>query len=244
MSATVGNVVTVAESSARWGFGVLKVAASVAVAFALLVGVVSPAAAESTSRLSFPRHAVPLASAGDSTTADLTSWLYQLQDAGAVKFTAGYIKGGATSGQVLKQLAPVANANGKVATIRLGTNDIRLGVSLTRVLANIEKAASTMRVSRVVLVAVAPNNFTDYGSAHLNRQAQGAKLNASLKALAKRKGWTFVDPSASFRTAAGGFVEGYTVDGVHPTAEGYALEAKAMKAAILKAQSHFSMVTR
>ena len=187
---------------------------------ALIVAAITGSALPATAA---PATQLRVAVAGDSTTASGASWRAQISDP-TIRFVGGYAAGGTTSSQVLKRLKPVPTAH--LLVIRVGTNDIKAGVSQATIVSNIRKIAAKVKAKRVLLSAIAPNDLIEVGeTATIDRQARGVALNASLARLATKQGWHFIDPDVDIRTAEGGFIEGYSSDGIHPTREGYASEA-------------------
>lgn len=191
----------------------------VAVSFLLLAATTAPA--EASSRRS-PSHLIAVA--GDSTTAQTSSWRDQMAQAGFA--FAGFAKSGYTSTQVLSNIQP---SSADVLIVKLGVNDIRYGVPTAKILPTIEAIVTKVgqgNPNQIVIVsAVVPSDLVSYGPKRLDRQARGATLNAALEALAARKGWRFIDPDVSFRTLNNGFTTGTTTDGVHPSPDAYATEA-------------------
>lgn len=150
---------------------------------------------------------------GDSTTARDSSWRPHIVASDLVQLE-GVAISGATSAGVLAQTKPV---DADVVVIMLGINDIRLGKSRASIKANIKEIVSIVGARHVLLCAIAPNDITDYGSDHIDRQNLGFALNRDLAQLAADNGWLFADPWSAVRLKSNGWVSGADEDGVHPT---------------------------
>lgn len=155
--------------------------------------------------------------AGDSITCAPYGWdAHQPEPDGYVR-VGGYCAGGKTSGQVLEGVCE-AHVDADVAVILVGTNDLRFGISMDTVIANVKTTAAALDARSVLLVAVPPSNLTAYGTAKINRASQAVVLNRRLSTLAVEKGWLFTDPYITYRRMDGTWANGAAVaDGVHPT---------------------------
>jgi lysophospholipase L1-like esterase len=151
--------------------------------------------------------------AGDSTTAQGSSWLGQITAADLTN-VGGVAVSGATSAAILAQVAPVT---ADVLVVMLGVNDVRLGKTRAEVKSNIADIVDIVGATRVLLCAIAPSDETDYGTSHLDRRTLGFALNRDLSQFAADNGWMFADPWSSIRLLSNGYASGATSDGVHPT---------------------------
>jgi lysophospholipase L1-like esterase len=168
---------------------------------------------------------VGIAYAGDSTTAQTNSWLYQINDP-TITINGGFAAGGYTSAQVLTTITPIT---ADVLVIRVGTNDIRLAVPQATTIANVEAIATKVGAARVILMATAPCSITDYGTTHINRQQLGEILNRAYIDLAATHGWLFADASNQFRRLDNSYKTGTSDDQVHPTTAAFGQEAARME---------------
>jgi lysophospholipase L1-like esterase len=161
-----------------------------------------------------PADTVTFAVVGDSISAWDPSYAnaHPWQDGAAtlpLAFVGGWAVPGATTTQMLAESAgrlPEAD----VLVIMAGTNDLLPEVTDHRPASTLVRIDAIVRASgatRVVLSAVAPNDL---------RPDETAVLNAHLAALARLRGWTWVDPWVEVRSADGTYVEATTTDGIHP----------------------------
>lgn len=180
----------------------MKTLLATALAAALVLGFTTPAQAAPA--------VVTFAYAGDSTSLDKTTWRGYVS--AATVEVGGYARGGYTSGQVLAHIKPVPKA--QVLEVMIGINDIRRGVKTSTTIANIRAIVKKVGAKSTVLSAIAPSDLLD-ASGNPTRRDQHNALNEQLKTLAAYHGWAFVDPYAALRTTEGGWVAGYSDDGVH-----------------------------
>ena len=194
----------------RHGSGRKRFARWIVAAVAVLLAVVccTPAGAG-------PPRTIRLAAIGDSITSFTdrigtpTGWSWVRSAAtGRVVDAGGFRYWGDDTQQLLAGTRPV---DADVIVVMAGTNDIGDGshpVPTARTLQNITAIFAKARVRTKVLSAVAPKNAAP---------AQTQALNARLRDLAARSGWSFVDPWRSVRATDGRWVAGATGDGIHPT---------------------------
>lgn len=161
-----------------------------------------------------PDDIVTFAVVGDSITAwdpanaGITPWQVSAETL-PLAFVGGWARSGATTTQMVAESAghlPPAD----VLVIMAGTNDLLPEVTDHRpasTLARIDAIVRASGATRVVLSAVAPNDF---------RPDETAVLNAHLRALAQLRQWTWADPWVAVRAADGTYLAGATTDGIHP----------------------------
>ncbi|MDO7881492.1 SGNH/GDSL hydrolase family protein [Salinibacterium soli] len=184
----------------------------------LLAGCASASSAAEDAPGRASRHPDPspitFAVVGDSITAwtslepGLSSWVGTARSA-RVLLKGGWAVAGATTVDMLAGVDDVPDAD--VLVVMAGTNDILGGATDASLAATADRITEIVRetgIDRVVLSAVAPNDF---------RQEGTEKLNDALAALAARHGWTWFDPWMFVREADGGYVRGVSADGIHPS---------------------------
>lgn len=194
----------------RRGSGPKRFARGILAAAVVLLAVVccTPAGAG-------PATPIRLAAIGDSITAFTdrvgtpTGWSWVRSAAtGRVVDAGGFRYWGDDTAQLLAGTRPV---HADVIVVMAGTNDIGDGshpVPTARTLQNITAIFAKAGVRTKILSAVAPKNAAP---------ALTSALNARLRELAARSGWSFVDPWAGVRAPDGRWVDGTTADGIHPT---------------------------
>ncbi|PXA86783.1 GDSL family lipase [Nostoc sp. 3335mG] len=159
-------------------------------------------------------------------------------------FRPGWIDRG-ISGQTTPQMLvrfpqDVIALHPRVVHIMAATNDIAGNTgptTLDTIEGNIAAMVSLAKAAgiRVVLAATPPSaGFT--WKPDLKPAPIIAALNARLKALAEREKVVFVDYGSVLAIPDGALKPGFSLDGTHPNAEGYAAIAPLTKAAIAKAE--------
>ena len=135
----------------------------------------------------------------------------------------GWAVSGATTAQMAAGFAP-PTGEPYVLVIFGGTNDVGLDLPFSKSAPNLVAIADRATdAQRVIVTAIPPLT---------GREAQAARYNADLAALAAQQGWTFVDPMAPV-SVDGRWVDGMTHDGIHPTATGAQLIGAGIRAALL-----------
>ena len=136
------------------------------------------------------------------------------------------ISGQTTPQMVLRMMADVVHLKPKAVHIMAGTNDIAgntgpMTAAQTednlRMMAEVAKAAGI-----TVLLASIPPSASFPWRPGLAVTEPIRALNRWIEGYARETGATWVDYTPALATAAGGMKPGMAVDGVHPTAEGYA----------------------
>ncbi len=187
----------------------------------MLVGVLSgcslqPVPQESVDRALLHASTSPVGfvAVGDSITAWTNSanpsWIASATSSRVI-FEGGWAVPGATTTDMLAGLSVVPTSD--VLVIMAGTNDFlpdfpdwTIEDSMARLLQIAEEVAA----DRVVLSAIAPNDF---------RATSTQTFNRSLRELATQEGWLWVDPWTAARESDGTYVVGSSDDGIHPTRE-------------------------
>ena len=195
----------------------------------------APARAPATAAPSTPAPAPPpvrFVAVGDSITVaggdipgghftDL-SWVRYAVGAPMIPY-GGWAVSGATTAQMAAGFAPPAGEP-YVLVILAGTNDVGLDLPFSVSGPNLVAIADRAKdATRIFVTAIPPLT---------GREAQAARYNAELAALAAERGWTFVDPMAAV-SADGRWIEGMTHDGIHPTAQGAQHIGAGIRAAVL-----------
>ena len=135
----------------------------------------------------------------------------------------GWAVSGATTAQMAAGFVP-PTGEPYVLVIFGGTNDVGLDLPFATSAPNLVAIADrAMEAQRVIVTAIPPLT---------GREAQAARYNADLAALAAQQGWTFVDPMAAV-SVDGRWVDGMTHDGIHPTAAGAQHIGAGIRAALL-----------
>lgn len=126
--------------------------------------------------------------------------------------------------------------------ILAGTNDVAGFLQLetpATILANITAMAdiADARGIKVVLASILPVNDYTENARNIVKEHPTETLrtiNAGLRDLARRRGYGYADYAAPMRDAQGMLQAGLTRDGLHPTADGYAVMAPVAAAAIAR----------
>ena len=121
---------------------------------------------------------------------------------------------------VLHRLDTIVSQTPEKIFLMIGINDIRQGIAPEATLANYEKIIDELMTAlpdcEIYVQSVLP--------VHISTGIDNAdvqNLNLSLEELAKSKGLTYLDIYSAVADSQNNFT--YTVDGVHPTGEGYAI---------------------
>ena len=173
---------------------------------------------------------------GDSIT---QAWAYS----DPAMFRNGWLDRG-ISGQTTPQMllrfpADVIALHPRVVHIMAGTNDVAGNTgptTLDTIESNIAAMITLARAAgiRVVLAAVPPASHMSW-SPTVTPTPVIAALNARLRSLAAREGAIFVDYGPAIGLADGSMRPEDTLDGVHPSSEGYTAMAPLARAAIARA---------
>lgn len=173
---------------------------------------------------------------GDSIT---EAWQYGDPTMFRVGWIDRGISGQTTSQMLLRFPGDVLALHPRVVHIMAGTNDIAGNtgpVSLDTIEGNIAAMVVLAKAAgiHVVLAATPPaNKFT--WQPDLEPAPRIAELNRRLKALAAREKVTFVDYGPALAMPDGGMKPDFSLDGVHPNADGYAAIAPLTRKAVAAA---------
>jgi acyl-CoA thioesterase-1 len=167
---------------------------------------------------------------GDSITAWTNSanpsWIASATSSRVI-FEGGWAVPGATTTDMLAGLSVVPQSD--VLVIMAGTNDFLPEFddwAIEESMARLLQIADEVTADRVVLSAIAPNDF---------RAASTQTFNRSLRELANREGWLWVDPWPAARASDGSYLAGSSQDGIHPTQEVEAQVGIQLRSAVLLA---------
>ncbi|MDR0510096.1 MAG: SGNH/GDSL hydrolase family protein [Rikenellaceae bacterium] len=155
----------------------------------------------------------------------------------------GYI-GRGISGQVTSQMlarfrADVLDLGPKCVVILAGTNDIAMNkgfISIRNIAGNIFSMAELARAHGIRTIICSTLPVYDYPwRKGLEPADKIIELNALLRDYAARNGCLYVDYHSAMKDERNGLPEKYAKDGVHPTAEGYAVMEAIIKPEIDRA---------
>jgi lysophospholipase L1-like esterase len=150
--------------------------------------------------------------------------------------------GGQTTPQMLVRMYPdVIDLKPAAVVLLAGTNDIARNTgpaTLTQIEENFQAMTELAQTHgiKVILCSVTP--VSDYGGAVQTTHDPPAdilKLNAWLKDYAARTHAVYADYYSAIADEKGMLKNGFSMDGLHPNAEGYKLLAPVAEAAIQKA---------
>jgi lysophospholipase L1-like esterase len=149
------------------------------------------------------------------------------------------ISGQTTPQMLVRFQQDVVHLHPAVVVILAGTNDIagNTGPSTAQMIEdNFTSMASIARQSgiKVVLASITPAFAYPWKPA-VQPVAEIRELNQWLQNLCASNGYTYLDYFSSMSDDQGGMLPGYSVDGVHPTAKGYAVMAPLAESAIAQA---------
>ncbi|MEC3909284.1 SGNH/GDSL hydrolase family protein [Sphingobium sp. CR2-8] len=158
-------------------------------------------------------------------------------------FTGGLVDRG-ISGQTTAQMlvrfrSDVIALKPQVVHIMAGTNDIAGNTgaaTMETVLGHIQTMAELARAHGIaVVIASVPPAAAFPWSPGMKPASQVAAINRWLADYARVNGFTYVDYHGAMAQADGAMKPGLSTDGVHPTAEGYAIMRPLARQAIDKA---------
>lgn len=147
------------------------------------------------------------------------SWVPAAVGHGVV-WSAGFAHGGFTTAMILDD---THRYNADVLVILAGTNDTLQGVPFSQSALSLRAIVAKAGVARVIVAAIPPIDFAPHDA---------ALYNVKLKTLAAKENWDYVDAAKGLRDRDH-YIDGLTVDGIHPTAEGAEIFGEALHRAIL-----------
>lgn len=173
---------------------------------------------------------------GDSIT---EGWKLETSFPGKTYINRG-IGGQSSSQMVLRFRQDVIDLKPKAVLILAGTNDFAGNtgpVTLEQLEGNSMSMADLANANgiRVVMCSVLPSVGFRWHPEVGNPAPRIAALNQWMKGYAADKGYVYVDYYSAMKDEEGGLPKKLSADGVHPTAEGYALMAPLAEAGIAKA---------
>jgi lysophospholipase L1-like esterase len=207
---------------------------ALALAGCTTTAIAAPAEAPITRELNRVEHEkaptpVTIAAVGDSITAwidrnnvpNTFTWVSHLSP--ELQFTGeGWAKGGAKLTEMQANMVPVT---ADVLVILAGTNDMgdRWGTPEGQRLASIDQIVITANPGKVAIIATPPRD---------DHPEWVTSWNLTLAQFAATRGWTFIDPWTSMRATDGRWILGFTIEGIHPTAQGQLRVGAAISAAL------------
>lgn len=171
---------------------------------------------------------------GDSITELFNMELFdEFCDARGVKIYNRGISGD-TSDRLMERFEEnVMNINPKVVVILIGINDLTAGADPEYIAGNIRKTVEIIKNSdpntAIILEAVFPVNTKMNRNKMLNKaRLQIGSLNNLIKNISDEYGADFIDLTDNLSDSDGMFSRELTYDGLHPTAKGFSIAAKAI----------------
>ncbi len=155
--------------------------------------------------------------------------------------------GGQVTAQMLSRFrADVLDLQPKSVAILAGTNDIARNegfVAIENIFGNIVSMCELAKYHGIQVVICAVFPVYDYRwRPRLEPAPQIVKLNGLLKEFAEKNNMIYVDYYTPMVNEKGGLPEKYAKDGVHPTAEGYAIMKSLLKPAIDEAVRRYNQL--
>lgn len=160
-------------------------------------------------------------------------------------FTANNFACRGISGQVSSQMlcrfrADVINLHPQAVVILAGTNDIAQNngpIEIEHITENVISMAELAMAAgiRPIICSVLPAGKFPWRAEIEDAAGKIRTLNAQLKQYARDRGLIWIDYHSAMQAEDGSLRSEYTKDGVHPTAEGYAV----MERVILPALAHY-----
>ena len=164
---------------------------------------------------------------GDSITAwigqEAGSWTTYVGNDGVVFSEEGWAQNGAPI-ELMEANTPEIDAD--VLVILAGTNNLVSALTTEQKLDLFDRIVDKSGVQEVVISAVPPYD---------PNPALSTAWNQELRGYAAAEDYEFVDAWSSSRTAAGTYVAGDTVDGIHATPEAARAAAASIRLAVLAA---------
>jgi len=146
--------------------------------------------------------------------------------------------GGQTTAQLLlRTRSDAIELRPRVLVIEGGTNDMRDGVTPEQIRDNIASIAELARAHhiKVMIASMMPVCDCFRPLSGLRTVERIRHLNSLLQNLCKKNGWHYLDFNTPLADQNGNMKREFTVDGVHPNADGY----RALLPVCIKALKHF-----
>lgn len=135
---------------------------------------------------------------------------------------------GDTTDGLLYRLHYTLQKSPKRVVLMIGINDLLQGQSIEKIKMHYARILSQMEgISNVIVLSILPVSASAQ-TAMINENV--IRLNHFLRVECSKRGLRFIDLYALMHDADGGLREELTSDGVHLTAEGYAIWQRALKA--------------
>lgn len=162
----------------------------------------------------------------DPTYGEVTewSWFYRLLDDtdGVVRYGGMVAENGMTTDWMAGQAYNALALGPDLLIVHGGTNDISGEVDPGYVIGNLQRIKDAADAVGVALAVCTVPPRIDPAA-----DARAVALNDSLRLWAAEEGVLLLDTAAPLRDPAGGWREGYSADGLHPTPEAAVLMARA-----------------
>lgn len=124
-----------------------------------------------------------------------------------ISFVGGWAQGGARTADMAANVKP---SFARTLVIVGGSNDAMSKTSFSESSQNLKSIVNTVGSHRVIVSSIPPTDVDPSAAVAYNNQ---------LKQLAEEEGWTYVDSMAGLRRR-NRYIDGMTVDGIHPTRPG------------------------
>jgi lysophospholipase L1-like esterase len=151
------------------------------------------------------------------------SWFYQLLDdtEGVVRYAGMVAENGMTTSWMAGQAYNALALGPDILIVHGGTNDVSGEIDPAYVVGNLQriKAAADSVGVPMAVCTIPPR-------ADPAADARALAVNAAIRDWAAQEGVILLDTGEAVRDPLGGWIAGYTRDGLHPTPEGAALMAE------------------
>ncbi|BAU13655.1 GDSL-like lipase/acylhydrolase domain protein [Leptolyngbya sp. NIES-3755] len=128
---------------------------------------------------------------------------------------------GDTTWNILARLPALANTRPSEVYVMAGVNDLKMGASETEIVWNIQRIITQLQAmhpnAKIIVQSILPTRSPRIP----NEQIAG--INQQLKAIAKQSGASYLDLFSEFVDYDGQILSEYTTDGIHLSAQGYAV---------------------
>jgi lysophospholipase L1-like esterase len=167
----------------------------------------------------------------DTTWGEVTewSWFYRLVDDtdGVVKYGGMVAENGMTTSWMADQADAALALGPELLVVHGGTNDVSGEVDPALVVGNLQRIKDAADVAGVPMaVCTLPPRDDPMAD------ARAIAVSNAIRVWAEQEGVIFLDTGAPLRDPLGGWRDGYTNDGLHPTPEAAVLMARAASEAL------------